>query len=424
MTETFTAVADGGSVDESVESFRLRARAWLAANMPRSEAGVEEEGNLSADDEDWLRARELQKILYSGGFAGICYPREYGGQGLSRAHQLAFNEESVGYRMPLLLNVPTLSICGPTILDMGTEEQKLEHLPKVIAGEEVLVQFLSESRGGSDLAGVTTRATRDGDVFVLNGEKIWSSGAYAGDYALCLTRTDWEAPKHRGMTMLLVKIHQPGIEIRRIRQTNGSDEFCEEFFDDVEIPAANVVGEVGGGWAVASQQLFHERNAVGGGSPYVSGPQALGRRVNEAAKLIGQARAAGISSDARVRENIAEHHVLTTVQEHLVARISKGMVGGHLPSSSGAVIRLFSGEAEVRRAELALEIAGPGALADTASAPNGKQVGEAYIFRQFACLGGGSVEISRNVISERILGMPREYAADRDVPFSQVRQGR
>ena len=154
---------------------------------------------------------------------------------------------------------------------MASEEQKLEHLPAVIRGDEVLVQFLSESRGGSDLAGVTTRATRDGDVFILNGEKIWSSGAYAADYALCLTRTDWDAPKHRGMTMLLVKVHQPGIEIRRIMQTNGNTEFCEEFFDDVEIPVANVVGEINGGWAVASRQLFHERNAVGGGSPYVSG---------------------------------------------------------------------------------------------------------------------------------------------------------
>jgi len=238
MTQSVTADL------EDVESFRLRARAWLAANMPRLVPGqansLEEIGRIN--DAMWPRARELQRLLYDGGFAGICYPREYGGLGLTPAHQRAFNAECAGYEMPLVLNTPTFSICGPTILDMGSEEQKRQHLPAVIRGEEILVQFLSEPRGGSDLAGVTTRATRDGDVFILNGSKIWSSGAYAADWALCLTRTDWDAPKHRGMTMFLVKVHQPGVQIRRIRQVGGGDEFCQEFFDDVPIPASDVVG--------------------------------------------------------------------------------------------------------------------------------------------------------------------------------------
>ena len=139
-----------------------------------------------------------RRTLYEGGFAGICYPKEYGGLGLTSAYQRAFNEEVVGYEMPMRLQFPTFTICGPTILDMGSEEHKREHLAAAIRGDEVLVQFLSEPRGGSDLAGATTRAERDGDVFVLNGSKIWSSGAYAADYALCLARTDWDAPKHRG----------------------------------------------------------------------------------------------------------------------------------------------------------------------------------------------------------------------------------
>src|SRR6202012_6075089 len=187
--------------------------------------------------------------------------------------------------MPLLLNVPTFTICGPTILDMGSEEQKREHLAAASRGAEVFVQFLSEPSGGSALAGATMRATRDGDVFILNGSKIWSSGAYAADYALCLARTDWDEPKHRGRSMFLVKVAQPGIEIRRIKQVNGNQEFCEEFFDDVEVPASAVVGEINGGWAVASRQLFHERNAVGGGSHFSSGASATERRGSPVAKL-------------------------------------------------------------------------------------------------------------------------------------------
>jgi len=430
MTEQTSVTTDGM---EAVESFRPRAREWLAGNLPRLPEGGAgaggEEGGMTFDDEAWLRARELQKLLYGGGFAGICYPREYGGLGLTPAHQKAFTEEAAGYEMPLLLNIPTFSICAPTILDMGSEEQKRAHLSAVIRGDEVLVQFLSEPRGGSDLAGVTTRATRDGDVFVVTGSKIWSSGAYAADYALCLVRTDWEAPKHRGLTMLLMKVHQPGVTIRRIKQVNGNMEFCEEFFDDVEVPVSNVVGEINGGWAVASRQLFHERNAVGGGSPYVSGGHVSGggrgpRRGTPASALRELAHRTGQSGDPRVRELVAESHLLARVQEHLIDRVVAGMQAGQLPPAAGAIIRLFSGESATRRAEIGLEIAGSQGIAGPSEGETGdREFGDAFLMRQAGSLGGGSTEMARNIISERILGMPREYAADRDVPFSQVRQG-
>jgi alkylation response protein AidB-like acyl-CoA dehydrogenase len=407
---------------EDVESFRLRAREWIADNLPeRNEDGHAPHGEDRGlvDDAAWLRAREIQRLLFDGGFAGICYPKEYGGQGLTPAHQRAFTEETAGYEMPLLLNVPTFSICGPVLLELGTEEQKLEHLPKVLSGEEILVQFLSEPRGGSDLAGLTTRAVRDGDVFIVSGAKIWSSGAYAADYATCLVRTDWEAPKHRGLTMLLMKVHQPGVTIRRIRQLDGNDEFCEEFLDDVEVPVANVIGEVNGGWAVASRQLFHERNAVGGGSPYVSGGARAtsSRRAAPVSALTELVRRTGQASDPRARELVAESHLLARVQEQLIDRVVAGMTASQLPPTAGSIIRLFSGVSAVRRAEISLDLAG----ADAATNPS---VGVQYLTRQASCLGGGSTEMARNIISERILGMPREYAADRDIPFSQVRQGR
>ena len=321
---------------ESVESFRERAREWIRGNLTLLSEDDGDGG--SPDDEEWLRARKLQAKLYEGGFAGICYPREYGGRGLTPAHQRAFNEEVAGYEMPMLLNTPTFTICGPTILDMGTEEQKREHLAAAISGKEVFVQFLSEPTSGSDLAGATTRATRDGDVFILNGSKIWSSGAYAADYALCLARTDWDAPKHRGLTMFLTKVHQPGVEIHRIRQVNGSSEFCQEFFDDVEVPASAVVGEVNGGWAVATRQLFHERNAVGGGSPYSSGPLPTNRRESPIDGVIGLVRRTGRAGDVAARELVAEFHALGTIHSHLVDRVAAGMRSEQLPSTAGSQI--------------------------------------------------------------------------------------
>ncbi|MCU1659914.1 MAG: acyl-CoA dehydrogenase [Pseudonocardiales bacterium] len=413
---------------EDVESFRLRAREWIAANLPPARSSSTDEGEdmmgSDFDDEAWIRARELQKLLYSGGFAGLCYPKQYGGQGLTPAHQKAFNDEVAGYEMPLLLNTPTFTICGPTILEMANENQKQEHLAAAIRGEEVFVQFLSEPSGGSDLAGAITRATRDGDVFVLNGSKIWSSGAYAADYALCLARTDWDAPKHRGLTMFLLKVHQPGVEIRRIKQVNGNNEFCEEFFDDVEVPVENVVGEINGGWAVASRQLFHERNAVGGGSPYESGNRGGLRRGAPAATLIDLARRTGRDRDRHVRELIAEAHAITKVQQHLIDRVVTGMRTENLPPTSGSIIRLFSGESASRRAEIGLDVAGLQGVFSAPGHTGDRENGEAFIFRQAGSLGGGSTEMARNIISERVLGMPREVAADRDVAFNQVRRGR
>jgi alkylation response protein AidB-like acyl-CoA dehydrogenase len=419
---------------EDVESFRLRAREWVSVNLPRLPDGAaapDGEGRGHVDDAAWLRARELQRLLFDGGFAGICYPKEYGGQGLTPEHQKAFTEETTGYEMPLLLNVPTFSICGPVILELGTEEQKREHLPKVLSGAEILVQFLSEPRGGSDLAGLTTRAVRDGDVFIVSGAKIWSSGAYAADYATCLVRTDWQAPKHRGLTMLLMKVHQPGVTIRKIRQLDGNDEFCEEFIDDVEVPVSNVIGEINGGWAVATRQLFHERNAVGGGSPYVSGGAQIGnaQRAASADPLIQLVRRTGQASDPRARELVAESHLLSRVQEQLIGRVGAGMQAQQLPSTAGSIIRLFAGMSTVRRAEIGLELAGSHAasgpaLPDAGGTPGEPAIGVQFLTRQSSCLGGGSTEMARNIISERVLGMPREYAADRDIPFSQVRQGR
>jgi len=414
---------------ESVESFRLRARAWIAANLAL-EADGRQPGVPRRDEAAWQRARELQRRLHAGGFAGICFPKEYGGLGLTPAHQRAFNEEAAGHEMPVLLNIPTFAICCATILETASEEVKREHLAAAIRGEEILVQFLSEPGNGSDLASVTTRADRRGDSFVLSGTKIWSSAAYAADYALCLARTDWDVPKHEGLTMFLLKVRQPGIEIRQIRQIDGSSEFCQEFIDGVEVPAGCVVGEVNGGWAVASRQLFHERSSMGGTSPYISGRHPGRDRRTSTGELIALARRAGRAGDPVVRELIAEYHGLDRIESWLADRVGAAIRSGQLPSSASSVPRLFSGDAITRRAEIALEVAGPlGAMSDPVTPPGSRPprepaVGVRFLARQGGSLGGGSTEIARNIISERLLDMPREHAADKGVPFSQVKRGR
>ena len=225
---------------EDLESFRHRARAFIRSNLRQVTPeelrlgwnGLSEEMELAAVARD----RELQRMLFDAGLAGICFPRAYGGQGLTPEHQKVLNEELVGYEYPLRMQVPNLSPCATVILEFGTEEQKLRHLPAILKGEALWMQFLSEPSGGSDAAGALTTAVRDGDQWVLNGSKVWTTGAWWSDWGLCLARTNWDVPKHRGLTVFMLPIHQPSIEVHRIEMLNGSREFCQEFMTDVIVP--------------------------------------------------------------------------------------------------------------------------------------------------------------------------------------------
>jgi alkylation response protein AidB-like acyl-CoA dehydrogenase len=402
---------------ESVESFRARARSWLKANMPPAPERPE------GFNKQWERARGLQRKLYDGGFAGVCFPKQYGGLGLSPAHQRAFSEESLSYEMPLAFNIPTLTICAPTILDMGSEEQKRTHISAALRGEELIAQFLSEPRGGSDLAGLTTKAVLDGDRWILNGAKIWSSGAYAADYALCLARTNWEVTKHRGLTMFLVPTKAEGVTITQIRQVDGTVEFCQEFFDDVVLPADAVVGQVDGGWDVATRQLVHERSAVGGASPYSSGSQP--HSGGDVSRLVKLARCTNQIDDIRVREDIGEARAMSLVHDQLIARVSGAIASGAMPPPAGSIIRLLSAENSWLQSDMAIRIAGAtGVTEGVVDEGEPGWIGRDFLLRQAWSLAGGSTEMARNIISERVLGMPREFAADRDVPFNQVKHGR
>jgi alkylation response protein AidB-like acyl-CoA dehydrogenase len=400
---------------EDIETFRARATEWVAANLERLN-GADPLMGLAKDDTDQVvRAKAIQRKLWDAGFAGLCYPVEYGGRGLPGEYQDAFIDVTHGYELPMVFNTPTFTIILPTILDFGTEEQKQRFIPAALRGEELWVQFLSEPSGGSDLAGAITRADRDGDMFILNGSKIWSTYAWKSDYALCVCRTDWDVPKHRGLSVLIVKVHQPGITITQIKHVDGSEEFCQEFFDDVPIPVADVLGEVNDGWNVASRLLLHERAAVSGSSPYAMRPRTRQHESDQ----IGALSIAGVD-DPRVRQLIGEALVLTRVHSALVGRISASIRTGRLPSAAGSIPRLSNGMLGVRLASIAIEIAGDRSVAWHDGEAAG-DLGVSYLGRQGPCLGGGTTEIARNIISERVLGMPRERAEDFDRPFRDVR---
>lgn len=415
---TQTAVAT-----ESLADFTARARAWLAENMPPIDPDNPPFA-VRAEAASWERAKELQKRLHDGGFAGICFPREYGGLGLDYAYQKAFNAECRCYEMPLILNTPSFTICAATILDMGSEQQKRDRISAAIRGEEILVQLLSEPNGGSDLAGVITRADHVGDKWIINGAKTWSTSAFAGDYGLMLARTDWTVPKHEGLTMFLVPLDAPGITMRRIKEVNGNEEFCEEFFDGLELGDDAVVGAVNDGWTVASRQLHHERRAVGGGSEFASGTGA--ENANEMPPdYIGIAEATGQGDDPRVQDLAGRALVRRAVKQQLIDHVSASIANGSLPPNAGTLIRLFHAETTELEVDTALAIAGTAGVVDEGGdLERLRDIGVRFLSRQTGSLGGGSSEMARNVIAERVLGFPREYAADRGVPFNQVKRNK
>jgi alkylation response protein AidB-like acyl-CoA dehydrogenase len=403
---------------ETPEAFRARARAWVEQNLPPAE---ESQGRLVTDDEH-LRIvaedRALQKKIYDGGFAGIRYPIQYGGQGLTREHQLAWHEATAGYRVPLTFTV-THGILGPTMLDFGTEEQKAAHIPAMLDGRELWVQFLSEPSGGSDLAGLLTRADRDGDMFRLNGSKIWSTGAHFSDYTMILTRTNVDVPKHAGLSLFMMPIRSPGVTVTPIKLVTGGSHFCQEFFDDVLLSPDQLIGPENDGWRVASKLLYHERSMTGGNSlndHAVAGEEGESDFIGE---LTALAKAVGRNDDGYTRQLIGEAIILETLPEPLVDRINAALRTGKMPEAAASLLRLMSGQQGYRLREIALEIAGTQGVLRGRDDSVGS-FSQGWLGARIGTVAGGSQEMQRNGISERVLGLPREATPDRGVPFSEV----
>ena len=401
-----------------LEAYRSEVRAWLEANLPRRESAPPPRGAHEITPEQLAADRALQKEVNEAGYFGIAVPREYGGQGLSSAHQRIWNEESAGYAVPVpggVASAVTLGIVLPTLLAHGREDQKREWIPKILDASEIWVQLLSEPGAGSDLAGVLTRATRDGDSWVLNGAKVWSSGAMSADFGICLARTDWDAPKHRGLTWFKVPLRDPRVTVRPIREINGSTEFCEEFLDDVVVSDDMVIGDVNGGWPVANTMLAFERTAAAQRRMHGDGGK---RRL--APDLVELATARGLSGDAAVRQVIAKAHINDYLQGQLIRRVADAMMRGGSNPAMASFTKLGTGIVHPLRAAVAMEIAGRGGVAWAADGDAGHTASINWLNARIMSIAGGSNQIPRNVISERLLGLPREPSADADKPFTDV----
>lgn len=406
---------------EEQRAFRLKAREYMAEKLPPRIPG---QPANAFEDMDLVRLdRQIQKLLHDGGlggYGGVTVPKEYGGLGLDRRFEDIFFEEAEPYRLPWHYG-NAVNIALPCLLKHGTEQQKVKYVTKILTGEHLWAQLLSEPSGGSDLAGLLTRAEKRGDTWYLNGSKIWTSGGHASDMGLCLARTDPTVRKHAGLTMFLVDMHQPGMTVNQIRLVRGGADFCQEFLDDVEVPEEDVLGEVNDGWTVARTQLSAERAGMARGwhiglrraevSPYVELSSRYGKL----------ARALGVEADPRARDIIGEAMVLDAIAELTGKRVGAGMRSGTLPASAGTVSSLLASTTDIDRTRLMSALAGPVGVASEPGTA-GEDIGIQRVTTHR--IGGGTLEMQLNLVSESHLGLPREHSVDREIPFNQIRTNR
>jgi len=405
-----------------LDDYRIRAREWLAKNLEHRSGTDRTPVDRATTPEQVAAARIIQGNLFDAGYAGITLPEEYGGRGLTQAHEHAFKQEAAAYHTPNfgVIGNTTFGVCAKVILAHASEDFKRRHMPRILAGKELWVQFFSEPDAGSDLAGVTTRGVRDGDHWVLNGSKIWSSGAHHADYGMCLARTNWDVAKHNGLTWFAVDTKSPGLTIHPLRQINGGSEFCQEFFDDVLLSDDDVIGGVGEGWTAAQTMLVYER---GGGRAEDSA--ALGRerpRRAFAPDLVEFARRRGVEKEGRIRQVIALVHTNDFIQRQLGDRISAKMRRGRADASMAAYLKLAAGTFGPIRACLGMEVAGAGAVAWKPGDALAERTSNLYLNGRTRSIAGGTNEMQRNGIGERVLGLPPEPRFDSDRPFTEVQR--
>ncbi len=319
-----------------LDDYRLSARRWIERNLLRAQR--HSLGERGGETDDAVAAfRQSQKRLYDAGWAGIDVPSEYGGQGLSAAHAAVFAEEARDYVLPDLgvLTLVTFGIVLPSILSTCTEGFKRRHIPRILAGQELWCQLLSEPGAGSDLAGILTKATQDGNRWTINGTKIWSSGAMHADFGVCITRTDWDVPEHDGLTWFALPLKAAGVTVRPIREINGGWEFCEVFMDGVMLDGDEVLGEVNEGWSFTHTMLVFERGALRGDRTEL--PDAV------APDLLELARSRGNLDDSHVRKLIATGHVYDVVRAALMIRVEKVMRAGAGAGNLASYVKLAKG---------------------------------------------------------------------------------
>ena len=382
------------------QQFRDEFRAWLAANTP-----PEWTGDTNAEDRaDYVKyLLDWQRKLYEGGWAGISWPQQYGGRGAALMEQAIFQEELARANAPQLIGTIGLSLVGPTIIAMGTEEQKERYLAPILSGEEIWCQGFSEPNAGSDLASLGTKAIRDGDDFIVNGQKIWTSFAQLADWCLLLVRTDTSAPKHKGITCLLLNMRSDGISVRPLRQMSGDSGFNEMFFSNVRVPVAQVLGEVNQGWTTAITALMNERANLGTGIQVVfkRNLEALIARAHTVERNGGRA-----TEDPIVRQKLAQAYLELEILRLNTNRALTSLSKTGVPGPEGSIQKVFWSEWNQRLQQTAQEILGPyGQLSDF----DRGSWQYAFLRARGNTIEAGTSEIQRNIIAERVLGLPKSY---------------
>jgi alkylation response protein AidB-like acyl-CoA dehydrogenase len=370
------------------ESFRARVRRWLAENAPPP-------GSLHSLD----AMRAWQRTLHAAGFLGAAWPKEYGGAGLPEMQQAILNEELARVRAPQVLNAMAIWWVGPAIMRYGTDTQKKRFIPPILTADEIWATGYSEPSSGSDMAAAKTRATRDGDHYVVNGQKIWTTLAHIADWFFVLVRTSTEGPKWAGLSVLLMDMRSPGIEVRPIRQIDGGSEFNEVFMSDVRVPVANLLGKEGQGWEVVSSALINERTGIAGSVRF---DHALDW-------LVTTARGRGKTGDLQVRQRVAELATKAAIVRYSGMRALTDSVRGGFNPHLSAAMKLTSTQLTQEFSETAMEVLGPyAALADDPHAPSGGRWARQYLGDRAMTIAGGTSEVQRNIVAQRILGLPRD----------------
>lgn len=395
-----------------LEGFRRVVREWVAVNA------IDFLGSEPAQADEEKRFR---RALWGAGFLGLTLDRAYGGRGLSAEYQEVFDQEARRSGLtPLGALVVTTGICAPTLLDWGTEEQKRQHLLRMIRGDETWAQLLSEPGAGTDLAGLETKATADGDEFVLSGQKVWTSSAMKSDYALCIARSNAAIPKRAGLSMFIVDLKSDGVTIRPLRQMTGESEFNEVFLDDVRVPRDSLVGQENDGWRVLMTMLTHERLALGAGSSLGGGGESWSRR--SSAQLARLAQQMGKSENAVVRQELAKLYVAEKVLQLIGQRMRDSLAAGVPVGAMGSVAKLITAAVARQASGLGMAISGVGSTAWRPGDVQGPRLAWELCRSPLFAIAGGTSEIQRNTISERVLGLPKEPQIDGDLPFTAVQK--
>jgi alkylation response protein AidB-like acyl-CoA dehydrogenase len=399
------------SVDAPEEAaFRAEVRDFLAAHSQPKRDSSPWALNFHTDAEAARRSfetgRAWQRTRFAAGMTGFTYPREVGGQGGEAWHERIYDEEAANYEASSGFIRSTIAMLGPTLMAHGTDEQQRELLPRLLSGEDAWCQLFSEPGAGSDLASLGCRAVRDGDEFVVSGQKVWNSAAQWCDRGMLLARTNPDAPKHHGITFLLVDMTSPGIEVRPLIQATGAAHFNEVFFEDVRVPVSSVLGEIDGGWAAARTVMSNESAMIGGsGSSTFSNLLLLAQMFHR-------------TDDPVVRQRLADYYAREKALGLLAGRIMTAVRRRERPPVDPSILKLFIAVNRAISGDLAAAIAGPATLHrdDEVS----RWVAAELMGRYGISIGGGTNEVQRNNLAERALGLPKEPSADRDAPWSTL----